>query len=130
MAPRQLRWRLQGRETPFPARRDSLSFATTSRDRNSWSAAAQASRSTRNIFPRRSVWNSGAARLAQTFASPTRRNVMFSSQLHRNIRYAIGAAVAATAFGALPVQARVASSQTIVSYGDSVAALVTNTDGC
>lgn len=56
---------------------------------------------------------------------------MFNSQTHRNIGYAIGAAVAVTAaLWALPVQARVVSSQTVVSNGDSVLAMVTNTDGC
>lgn len=56
---------------------------------------------------------------------------MFNSQTHRNIGYAIGAAVAVTAaLWALPVRARVVSSQTVVSNGDSVVAGVTTTDGC
>src|SRR4051794_3862404 len=56
---------------------------------------------------------------------------MFNSQTHWNFGYVVGAAVAVTAvLWALPVQARVVSSQTVVSNGDSITALVTTTDGC
>ena len=56
---------------------------------------------------------------------------MFNSQTQWNSGYVVSAAVAVTAaLWALPVQARVVSSQTIVSNGDSVTALVTTTDGC
>jgi len=56
---------------------------------------------------------------------------MFNSKTHGNFAYAVGAAAAVTAaLWALPVQARVVSSQTIVSSGDSIFALVSTTDGC
>lgn len=56
---------------------------------------------------------------------------MFNSQAHRNFGHVVGASVAiSAALWALPVQARVVSSQTIVSSGDSITALVTTSDGC
>jgi hypothetical protein len=57
--------------------------------------------------------------------------LMFNSKAHGNFGYAVGAAAAVTAvLWALPVQARVVSSQTMVSNGDSITALVSTTDGC